>query len=163
MTEEQNQTASMPEPGPVYGDPQTPMTAPPGMVANPYGAPVPMGAGTPGQIRSTGKCILLSIVTFGIYGLFWYFKTHEEMKLHSGQGLGGGLALVLALFVGVAMPFVTANEVGALYTRAGKKPPVSAMTGLWYFPGMFILVGPIVWFVKTNGAINEYWKSQGVS
>jgi hypothetical protein len=37
------------------------------------------------------------------------------------------------------------------------------MTGLWYFPGVLILVGPIVWFVKTNGALNDYWRSQGVA
>ncbi|GAB2640648.1 hypothetical protein GCM10027270_31590 [Nocardioides ginkgobilobae] len=42
-----------------------------------------------------------------------------------------------------------------------QKEPVSGATGLWYFPGMFILVGPIIWFVKTNGALNDYWKSLG--
>ena len=42
-------------------------------------------------------------------------------------------------------------------------PPVSAATGLWYFPGMLILIGPIIWFVKTNGALNDYWKSQGAT
>jgi hypothetical protein len=26
---------------------------------------------------------------------------------------------------------------------------------------MLILVGPIVWFVKTNAALNDYWKSLG--
>lgn len=169
MTEEQNPATSTPTPGPTYGDAQPPVpayeAAPPATPQttgiNPYGA-MPPGAGTPGQIRSTGMCILLSIVTFGIYSLYWYYQTHEEMKLHTGQGIGGVLALVLALFVGIAMPFVSSNEVGALYTRTGRPAPVSSMTGLWYFPGIFILVGPLVWFIKTNGALNEYWKSQGV-
>ena len=114
-----------------------------------------------GTVRGTGVCILLSIVTFGIYSLVWYYKTHEEMKRHSGTGLGGGVALLLALFVGIAMPYVTSSEVGGLYKRSGKEAPVSGTTGLWYFPGVFILVGPIVWFVKTNGALNNYWKSLG--
>ncbi|MCW2845959.1 MAG: hypothetical protein JWN22_3875 [Nocardioides sp.] len=125
-------------------------------------APQRLGAGAPGQIRSTGLCILLAIVTLGIYSLFWFFKTHEEMKRHSGNGLGGGLALVLAFFVGIVMPYITSNEVGALYDRAGQRRPVSAATGLWYFPGAFVLVGPLVWFIKTNGALNAYWRSQGV-
>ncbi len=43
----------------------------------------------------------------------------------------------------------------------GQAKPVSGATGLWYFPACFILIGPIVWFVKTNGALNEYWRSQG--
>ena len=38
---------------------------------------------------------------------------------------------------------------------------MSGLTGLWYFPGMLILIGPIVWFVKTNGALNNYWRSMG--
>ncbi|MGA8257228.1 MAG: DUF4234 domain-containing protein [Nocardioides sp.] len=140
-------------------------TATPAPQAAPYGAPpMPGQVPQPGQIgtvRGTGVCILLSIVTFGIYSLVWYYKTHEEMKRHSGTGLGGGVALLLALFVGIAMPYVTSSEVGGLYKRSGKEAPVSGTTGLWYFPGVFILVGPIVWFVKTNGALNNYWKSLG--
>ena len=101
-------------------------------------------------------------MTLGIYPLYWYFVTHDELKRHSGTGLGGGLALLLAFFVGIAMPYITSSEVGALYERRGQQPPVSGVTGLWYFPGIFLfLVGPIVWFVKTNGALNDYWRSLG--
>ncbi len=125
-------------------------------------APVPMGAGAPvGKIRITGTCILLSIVTLGIYALAWYYMTHDEMKRHSGDGLGGGIALLLAFFIGIVMPYLTSNEVGGLYQRSGQRAPVSAATGLWYFPGVILIVGPIVWFVKTNGALNAYWRSQG--
>ncbi len=139
-------------------------SAPPAIPAQAYAAAVPQpGEGVPdAKIRSTGTCILLAVVTLGIYPLIWYYSVHEEMKRHSGNGIGGGLALVLALFVGIAMPFITSSEVGALYSRRGQQPPVSGTTGLWYMPGIFILVGPIVWFVKTNGALNSYWASQGV-
>jgi len=114
-----------------------------------------------GKIRSTGVCMLLAIVTLGIYPLVWYYKTHEEMKRHNGDGLGGGLALVLAILIGIVMPYITASEVGGLYRRAGQRPPVSGTTGLWYFPGIFILIGPFIWFIKTNGALNAYWRSRG--
>ncbi len=131
-----------------------------------YAAPAPYGAapmaGAPGKIRGTGMCILLAFVTFGIYSWVWFYKTHDEMKRHSGTGIGGALALLLAAFVGVVMPFLTSSEVGGLYERAGQQKPVSGATGLWYFPGVFILVGPLVWFIKTNGALNAYWRSQGV-
>ena len=125
------------------------------------GYPPAMGPGSVGKVRSTGVCILLLFVTFGIYSLFWYFKTHEEMKRHGGLGMGGGLALLLAFFVGFVMPYLTSSEVGDLYERSGRNKPVSGLTGLWYFPGMLILIGPIVWFVKTNGALNNYWRSMG--
>jgi hypothetical protein len=138
--------------------------------AAPSGPPVPAYAGAPvgygapgpvGKIRGTGMCILLAIVTFGIYQLIWFYSVHDEMKRHTGRGLGGGVALLLAFFVGVVMPYLTSAEAGGLYESKGKAKPVSGATGLWYFPGVFILVGPIIWFVKTNGAINDYWRSQG--
>lgn len=115
-----------------------------------------------GKIRSTGTCFLLMIVTLGIYGWFWYFNTHSEMKRHTGEGIGGGIALVLAILVGIVMPFLSSNEVGRLYERRGQQPPVTALTGLWaLLLGWFFLVGAIVWFVKTNGALNDYWRSLG--
>lgn len=115
-----------------------------------------------GKIRGTGACVLLTIVTLGFYTWYWYFKTSEEMKEHSGEGVGGGIALVLAIFVGFVMPFVSSNEVGKLYQRRGQQAPVTAMTGLWFILlGWFFLVGCLVWFVKTNGALNEYWRSLG--
>ena len=107
--------------------------------------------------------LLLQIVTFGIYGLVWYYKTHSEMKEYSGQGLGGGLALVLALFAGIVMPYVTSAEVGNLYGREGQEKPVSGKTGLWVFPGIFIIVGPFIWLWKTQGALNRFWESKGAT
>jgi hypothetical protein len=138
-----------------------PPPPPPSSVPMPaYGA-VPVAApaaGSIGKIRGTGTCILLTIVTLGIYSLVWYFKSHEEMKQHSGTGLGGGVALILALFVGPVMLFLTPHEVGGLYERRGQAKPVSAVTGLWI---LLPLIGSIVWFVKTNGALNGYWRSLG--
>ena len=114
-----------------------------------------------GQVRSTGLGVLLFLVTFGVYGWYWYYVTHEEMKRHSGTGLGGGIALLLAVFVGFASPFLSSSEVGDLYRRRGQAPQVSAATGCWVIPGFLLLVLPVVWFVKTNGALNDYWRSCG--
>ncbi|MEO6880224.1 MAG: DUF4234 domain-containing protein [Mycobacteriaceae bacterium] len=118
-------------------------------------------SGPVGQIRGTGVGILLSIVTLGIYPLYWFYVVYEEMKRHTGNGLGGGLALVIAFFVRPASAFITSYEVGELYTRRGWQPPVTGLTGLWFFPGALILIGPLVWWVKTNGALNAYWRSVG--
>ena len=111
-----------------------------------------------GRQRSTGLGILLFIVTFGIYGLVWWYLVHEEMKRHSGNGLGGGLALVIAFVAGFASPFLTSSEVGKLYELRGAPKPVSGATGAWVIPGILILVGPFIWFIKTNNALNEYWQ-----
>jgi hypothetical protein len=159
MTETNDPTASEPDP----------VVTPP-----PYAAPVPAPAGyppapmaglvdgPPGKVRGTGACVLLTIVTLGFYTWYWFYKTHDEMKRHTGNGLGGGIALLLTIFVGIVMPFLNSNEVGGLYARKGQPKPVTAATGLWFLLlGWFFFVGAIVWFVKTNGALNEYWKSQG--
>ena len=51
---------------------------------------------------------------------------------------------------------------GGLYERRGQARPVSATTGLWFLLlGWFFFVGAIVWFVKTNNALNDYWRSVG--
>jgi hypothetical protein len=116
---------------------------------------------TVGQIRSTGLAAFLFIITLGIYGLVWYYQVHDEMKRHSGQGLGGGVGLLIAFFVGFVSPFLVSAEVGQLYQRRGLQRPVSGATGLWNLLGIFILIGPIIWFVKTNNALNAYWRSLG--
>jgi hypothetical protein len=33
--------------------------------------------------------MFIFVITFGIYGLFWFHAVHKEMKEHSGNGLGG--------------------------------------------------------------------------
>jgi hypothetical protein len=157
-----SQPGGYPPPQQGYGEPY------PAQPPQPYGQPgyamqpPPYGQRGPvGKVRGTGVTILLLIVTLGIYSLFYYYKTFDEMKRHSGEGMGGGIALILALFVGFVLPYIMSNDVGKLYEGNGQQAPVSAATGLWYFPGMLILVGPIIWFVKTNGALNRYWESQG--
>jgi hypothetical protein len=147
-----------PPPGyapPGYGGYTQPMPAVPGHAQ--YGQP----PGPIGQIRPTGMIILLFFVTLGIWGFVYYFQTQEEMKRHSGEGIGGVWALVIAIIFGLVSPFILSHEVGQLYARRGQEPPVSALTALWFFPGIFILVGPFVWFIQTNNALNAYWQSLG--
>jgi hypothetical protein len=131
------------------------------MPAPPAYARAPQPAGPSGQVRSTGLQILLFLVTFGIWGFIYFFQTHEEMKRHTGEGLGGVIALLINIFAGIASPYLLSHEVGQLYERRGWPRPVSATTGLWFFPGMLILVGPLVWFIQTNSALNDYWRSVG--
>lgn len=140
------------------------MTDGPAYSAYPPPTGAPAGAGPVGTVRSTGICVLLTIVTLGFYTWYWYFATHDEMKRHSGEGLGGGIALLLAILVGFIMPFFSSAEVGNLYLRRGQQPPVTAVTGLWYLLlGWFFFVGAIIWFVRTNGALNDYWRSLGAA
>jgi DUF1707 SHOCT-like domain/Domain of unknown function (DUF4234) len=133
----------------------------------PYPAPrypatqYPRRLGPVGEVRGTALQLLLFVVTFGIWCFFYVFQTHDEMKRHSGEGLGGVLALLVAVFAYFVSPFLLSHEVGGLYERRGQRKPVSALTGLWVFPGILLLVGPLIWFVLTNNALNRYWRSEG--
>jgi hypothetical protein len=113
-----------------------------------------------GQPRGIGFGILLFIVTLGIYGLYWVYKTSEEMKQHTGEGIGGVLGLVVWIVVGAVMAFVIPSEIGNMYKKDGQEPPVSGWTGLWLFPFGIFIIPAIVWFVKVQGALNRYWEGK---
>jgi hypothetical protein len=113
-----------------------------------------------GQPRGIGFGILLFIVTLGIYGLYWVYKTSEEMKQHTGEGIGGVLGLVIWIVVGAVMAFVIPSEIGNMHKKDGREPPVTGWTGLWLFPFGVFIIPAIVWFVKVQGSLNRYWESK---
>ena len=89
---------------------------------------------------------------------YWAFKTQEETKNYSGDGLGGVIGLVVWIVAGFVSIFVIPSEVGKLYSREGQQPPVSGWAGLWF---LLPIVGGIVWFVKVQGALNRFWVGKG--
>jgi uncharacterized BrkB/YihY/UPF0761 family membrane protein len=115
-----------------------------------------------GQRRGIGFGILLFIVTFGFYSWYWVFKTQDEVKNHSGQGLGGVLGLVVWILISPVSAFVIPSEVGKMYSQDGQQAPVTGWTGLWLFPFGIFLIPAIVWFVKIQGALNRYWDAKSV-
>ena len=104
--------------------------------------------------------ILLTIVTFGIYHLYWTYKTCEEMKQHTGEGIGGVLALVIAIVFNPVNWFVIPSEVGKMYRGDQRPGPMTGWTGLWI---LLPLIGFIVWTVRIQGALNRYWESKGAT
>jgi hypothetical protein len=116
-----------------------------------------MNSGPLGQKRGLAFVILIGIVTLGIYWLYWVYKTQEEMKARTGQGLGGVLGLVVWIVVGAVSAFVIPSELGNMYAGDGKPKPVTGWTGLWLFPFGIFLIPAIVWAVKVQGSLNRYW------
>jgi hypothetical protein len=113
--------------------------------------------GPVGQPRGIGFGILIFIITLGFYGWYWAFKTHEEIKQHTGEGLGGVLGLVVWILAGFVSAFVIPSEIGKMYRNDGREPPVTGWAGLWLVPGAILVIPGIVWFVKVQGALNRYW------
>ena len=110
-----------------------------------------------GQPRGIGFAILMTIITIGIYSLYWVFKTQEEVKNHSGQGVGGVLGLVIYIVVSIVTWFLIPSEVAKMYRQDGRTAPFTGWTGLWL---LLPIVGAFVWFIKIQGALNRYWESK---
>ena len=116
--------------------------------------------GPPGQQRGIGFAIVLTIVTLGIYSLYWVFKTQDEVKEHSGIGVGGVVGLVIYILISPVTWFLIPSEVGKMFRADGQEPPFTGWTGLWL---LLPIVGAFVWFIKVQGALNRYWASKSGS
>ena len=114
-------------------------------------------SGPLGKPRGIGFAILIFIVTLGIYSLYWVFKTQDEVKNHSGQGVGGVLGLVIYIVVSIVTWFLVPSEVAKMIKQDGRPAPFSGWTGLWL---ILPIVGAFVWFIKIQGALNRYWESK---
>ena len=114
-------------------------------------------SGPLGQPRGIGFAIVITIVTLGIYSLYWVFKTQDEVKEHSEIGVGGVLGLVIYIVVSPITWFLIPSEVGKMLTRDGRPAPFTGWTGLWL---LLPIIGAFVWFIKIQGALNRYWESK---
>lgn len=114
-------------------------------------------SGPLGQQRGIGFAILISIITLGIYTFYWVFKTQEEVKEHSGIGVGGVLGFVIYVLLSPVTWFLVPSEIGKMFRADGREAPFSGWTGLWI---LLPLVGAFVWFIKVQGALNRYWGSK---
>ncbi|HEY6834913.1 MAG TPA: DUF4234 domain-containing protein [Gaiellaceae bacterium] len=115
--------------------------------------------GPVGNTRSIGLCILWAVLTLGIYTVIWTYKTQEEIKRYSDNGVGGVLGLVIYILISPVTFFIVPSEVAYMYEKLdGDKSPVSAIYGLWF---LLPLIGPLIWFIQVQGALNRYWESKG--
>jgi len=115
-----------------------------------------MAQGQVGMVRSPVSVILLTIITLGIYGLYWQYTVFKDLKQYSGEGIGGGIALLFAFLIGIVNIFLLPSEIGSMYARDGQQSPVTGVTGCWIF---LPLVGWFIWLVKVQSRMNEFWTS----
>ncbi len=131
-------------------------------VSTPSPAPQAASAATGalGTQRSIGMVIFLTIVTLGIWSLVWSYQNGDEIKRHANTGLGGVPYLLITLFIAPVTMFLMAGEVEQLYRREGKEPPITTIWGLWF---LLPLIGNLIWYVRIQKSINDYWTAHGVA
>lgn len=117
-----------------------------------------MPVGPPGKVRSPVAVIIFSIITLGIYTLYWYYAVFQELKDRTGNGVGGVVGLVLGLCISIVNVFLLPSEVGNMYAQEGLEKPVTGLTGFWV---LIPIVGSIIWFVKVQNALNHRWEASG--
>lgn len=119
-----------------------------------------MAAGTPllGKPRSKLLVLLLTVVTFGIWTLVWSYQNGDELKRYTGTGIGGIGYLFITLLISPVTMFLLAGEVGDAYRREGRQPPITAIWGLWF---LLPLIGNLIWYIRIQNALNDYWTSHG--
>jgi len=103
--------------------------------------------------RSFIMCIILSIVTLGIYGLYWTYKLAKDVNLICA-GDGKKTAGLLLLFLFSLLTFgiyslVWIFKLGDRLQENGPKYNVNIKDGgstllLWSVMGAFIVIGPYV-------------------
>ena len=137
------------------GDMTDSLAPPPPAQPDPTAFPGPIG--TP---RSVGLTILLTVVTFGFWAWLWSYWNGEELKNYRRDGVGGVAFLLFTIFFVPITMFLMASEVEQMYKDAGEQPRITTLWGLWF---LLPLIGGIIWYVRIQNAINEFWQARGGS
>lgn len=146
-----------PPPPPPPGGTGAPPPPPPNQAA-PAGFGVAPPTGQLGKRRSAGLVILLTIVTCGIWAIVWSYQNGDELQRYSDKGLGGVVHLIVTILVSPVTMFLLAGEVEQRYRDDGREPPITTLWGLWF---LLPLIGNLIWYLRIQGAINDYWTAHG--
>ena len=108
------------------------------------------------RIRSFWVGFALSVLTLGVYGLFWYYFVNDELKdVGSAKGddnlaQSSPMTSVIAIFIGgwlIVPPFLSIYNYGLRIKRAQRlggvpvRDQINPMVAfLLYFPGLFLVI-----------------------
>jgi len=117
-----------------------------------------------GKVRFVLTPLLLSIITFGIYGLVWLYKIHNEMLNHTGdRSISPGNAIgflfmpILNIFWGIYLVFHVPGLIKNM--EMDDKIPMSEQTnaGMIGICGIIPIIS-IIWAPLVQNALNRHWK-----
>ena len=124
------------------------------------------GTGSTAKIRHPLVVVALSLVTFGIYFLFWYYFVNREMRDYGGAhgtedcGTSPGISL-LAMTLGwliIVPPFVSTyfswKRLNASSGLSGAGPAFDAGLGLL----LWILLSPVAVYIFQM-KLNDTWRA----
>ncbi len=92
--------------------------------------------------RSIGVCILLSIITFGIYMFYWMYKVNDDVAVVSGEPpiTTGGMLILLTIVTcgiyGIYWAYTTGEKLDRV--RASHGEPTGSLAILYLVLEFFI-------------------------
>ena len=113
------------------------------------------GWGPVGTVRNPWFVAIISIITLGIYYLFWQYQVFRDLKQHTGEGVGGVIGLVIGIVIGIVNWFLIPSEIGNIYEKLGREKPVRGVTGFW---NLIPIVGFFIWIWKVQTAMNDLYE-----
>ncbi len=118
--------------------------------------------GTTAKIRRPWGAFFLSLITFGIYYLVWYYKTNRELRDASGIDVSPGVAL-LAMSLGAVLivpPFVSQwryyKRIRQAQGDAGMDHSISHVTGFVLFLVALVLLPFEIPYAQHH--LNRLWR-----
>jgi hypothetical protein len=111
-----------------------------------------------GVFYNPGLNILLTIVTCGVWAAIWSYQTGEDLKKYNGDGFGGVINVIVFILLSPVLMFTIPYEIQKMYDRDGRVSPVTPLWGLWF---LLPLIGNIIWYLRVQAALNDFWLSKG--
>lgn len=125
--------------------------------------------------RNPLAVVALSIVTIGIYDLYWLYDTKKELNAKTQQHVPSILWLILSplvIIIGYIILFssttatvtpATTNYNGATVVTSGSSTASGALNtrgvigiGVTFIGGLIVFTVSLVWFYKYSKAVNQY-------
>jgi hypothetical protein len=134
------------------GPPGYPPPTPPGYAA----APAPPLADAYAIKRPVGRVIAFSILSFGIYGFYWFYVTRKQLnaEMRSGDDAGLYTAGLLVPILNVIITYWLWRDVDNLRRHVGL-PSFNVV--LWIVLAMFVPFAALVIYPMVVNRVNEYW------
>lgn len=119
------------------------------------GPPADLMARPLGKVRSPWVVIGLTLITFGIYGVYWWYVVFDEVhEYRYRRGPSGVLALILCFLFSIVLPFLFGDAVENAERETGRQTTISALTGCWI---LIPLLGWFIFVVRAQTTINKLW------
>ncbi len=113
-----------------------------------------------GTTRSPGVVVLLSIITCGIYAIYWFYCTMQDVNGILGREKIPMWVFLVSIFVPpVWLYFLYLTEEGMAEFCAMRSRNYEKKFIIWLILTLVCGIGELVAMVQIQGQLNEFWAS----